>query len=87
MTVVLFRLNQIKDTLVKMLFLGNKSNPELWGIITVYFVQGILGLTRLAISFFLKEDLALNHTQISALTGIATLPWIIKPVFGFMSDS
>ncbi len=87
MTVALSRLNQIKDSLISTLLLGNKSTPELWGILTVYFVQGILGLARLAISFFLKDDLALTPAQMGALTGIAVLPWVIKPVFGFMSDS
>lgn len=87
MTVVLSRFSQIKDTFLNTLLLGNKSTPELWGILTVYFVQGILGLARLAVSFFLKEDLGLNPAQMSALTGIAALPWVIKPIFGFMSDS
>ncbi|XTZ12831.1 MAG: folate/biopterin family MFS transporter, partial [cyanobacterium endosymbiont of Rhopalodia inflata] len=87
MTVALSRFSQIKDTFLNTLLLGNKSTPELWGILTVYFVQGILGLARLAVSFFLKEDLGLNPAQMSALTGIAALPWVIKPIFGFMSDS
>ncbi|MGP0128539.1 MAG: folate/biopterin family MFS transporter [cyanobacterium endosymbiont of Rhopalodia musculus] len=87
MTIALPRLSQIKDTFVNTLLLGNESTPELWGILTVYFVQGILGLARLAISFFLKDDLGLTPVQMSALTGIAALPWVIKPVFGFMSDS
>ncbi|YAI82763.1 MAG: folate/biopterin family MFS transporter [cyanobacterium endosymbiont of Rhopalodia sterrenbergii] len=87
MIVALSRLSQIKDTLVNTLLLGNKSTPELWGILTVYFVQGILGLARLATSFFLKDDLGLNPAQMSALTGIAALPWVIKSVFGFISDS
>ncbi|XHU96582.1 MAG: folate/biopterin family MFS transporter [cyanobacterium endosymbiont of Rhopalodia gibba] len=87
MTVALSRFTQIKDTFLNTLLLGNKSTPELWGILTVYFVQGILGLARLAVSFFLKEDLGLNPAQMSALTGIAALPWVIKPIFGFMSDS
>ncbi|MGF1486965.1 MAG: folate/biopterin family MFS transporter [Prochloraceae cyanobacterium] len=69
----------------KILF-GNKPTPELFAILTVYFVQGILGLARLAISFFLKDDLGLTPAQVAALAGIAFLPWVIKPVFGFLSD-
>ena len=69
----------------KILF-GNKLTPELFAILTVYFVQGILGLARLAISFFLKDDLGLSPAQVAALAGIAFLPWIIKPIFGFLSD-
>lgn len=86
MTVAEFRLDQIKHTLTNTLLFGNKPTPELWGILAVYFVQGILGLARLAISFFLKDDLALTPAQMGALTGIAVLPWVIKPVFGFLSD-
>ncbi|WP_267383639.1 folate/biopterin family MFS transporter [Cyanobacterium sp. uoEpiScrs1] len=87
MIIALPRFSQIKNTLINALLLGNKSTPELWGILTVYFVQGILSLARLAISFFLKENLGLPPAQMSALTGIAALPWVIKPVFGFISDS
>jgi len=72
----------IKD---KILF-GNEPTPELFAILTVYFVQGILGLARLAVSFFLKDDLGLTPAEVAALTGISSLPWIIKPLFGFMSD-
>ncbi|BAZ44712.1 folate/biopterin transporter [Chondrocystis sp. NIES-4102] len=69
----------------KILF-GNQPTPELFAILTVYFVQGILGLARLAVSFFLKDDLGLTPAEVAALTGISSIPWIIKPLFGFMSD-
>lgn len=65
---------------------GYELNPELTAILSVYFVQGILGLARLAVSFFLKDELLLSPAQVSALLGIVSLPWIIKPVFGFISD-
>jgi folate/biopterin transporter len=45
-----------------------------------------LGLARLAVSFFLKDDLALSPAEVAALMGIAAIPWVIKPVFGFLSD-
>ncbi len=69
----------------KILF-GNKATPELLAILTIYFVQGILGLARLAVSFFLKDDLGLNPAQVAALMGVAAIPWVIKPVIGFLSD-
>ncbi len=68
------------------LLLGNDPNPELIAILLVYFVQGILGLARLAISFYLKDDLSLSPAEVAALMGIASLPWVVKPLFGFMSD-
>ncbi|MEH2203788.1 MAG: folate/biopterin family MFS transporter [Nostoc sp.] len=79
-------LSKVKDSLTQKLFLGNEPNAELIAILTVYFVQGILGLSRLAISFFLKDELLLSPVQVSALLGIVLLPWMIKPVFGFISD-
>lgn len=69
----------------KVLF-GNEPTPELTAILLVYFVQGILGLARLAVSFFLKDDLGLTPAQVSALMGVAALPWVVKPLFGFLSD-
>jgi len=77
---------QVKESLTKKLFLGYEPTPELIAILLVYFVQGILGLARLAVSFFLKDELGLSPAQVSALIGIVALPWIIKPVFGFVSD-
>jgi len=80
------RLGKFKQFLKDKIFFGNEPTPELIAILTVYFVQGILGLARLAISFFLKDDLSLTPAQVAALIGIAAIPWIIKPVFGFISD-
>ena len=71
--------------LTKILF-GQQPSRELFGILVVYAVQGILGISRLAVSFFLKDELGLSPAEVAALTGIAALPWAIKPVFGFISD-
>jgi len=68
------------------LFFGQDPTPELIAILLVYFVQGILGLSRLAVTFFLKDNLGLSPAETAALTGLAILPWTIKPVFGFLSD-
>ncbi len=75
-----------KKLLKEKILFGNEPTPELFAILTVYFVQGILGLARLAVSFFLKDDLGLTPAEVAALMGIASLPWIIKPLFGFISD-
>ena len=65
---------------------GQSVTPELIAILLVYFVQGILGLSQLAVSFFLKDEIGLSPSEVAALTGIAVLPWTIKPLFGFLSD-
>ncbi|PPT07695.1 Folate transporter 3 [Geitlerinema sp. FC II] len=79
-------IDRIKDTLKEKVLFGNEPTPELFAILLVYFVQGILGLARLAVSFFLKDDLGLSPAETSALLGIVALPWTIKPLFGFISD-
>lgn len=79
-------LSKVKDSVTEKIFLGHEPNAELIAILTVYFVQGILGLARLAVSFFLKDELMLSPAQVSAMLGIVALPWMIKPVFGFISD-
>ncbi|BAZ13163.1 hypothetical protein NIES4071_50020 [Calothrix sp. NIES-4071] len=80
-------LSKVKDSVKERIFFGNEPSAELIAILTVYFVQGILGLARLAVSFFLKDELRLSPAQVSVLMGIVALPWIIKPLFGFISDS
>ncbi|CAN8072108.1 unnamed protein product [Agarophyton chilense] len=66
---------------------GFDPSPELAAILTVYFVQGALGISRLAVSFFMKDTLGLSPAESAALSGAALLPWLIKPVYGFLSDS
>lgn len=70
----------------KRILLGNEPSSELIAILLVYFVQGILGLARLAVSFFLKDDLGMSPAQTSAIVGIIVLPWVLKPFFGLISD-
>jgi folate/biopterin transporter len=79
-------LTTIKDKLKNSILLGNEPTPELAAILLVYFVQGILGLARLAISFFLKDELGLSPAETAALVGVVVLPWTLKPLIGFTSD-
>uniref|UniRef100_A9T467 Biopterin transport-related protein BT1 n=1 Tax=Physcomitrium patens TaxID=3218 RepID=A9T467_PHYPA len=65
---------------------GVEMSPDTIAIAMVYFVQGILGLSRLAVSFFLKDELHLDPAETAFLTGISSLPWLIKPLYGFISD-
>ncbi len=52
----------------------------------VYFVQGALGLTSVAMPIFLKDDLGLSVSQIATLSAISMVPWVIKPLYGLLSD-
>ena len=67
--------------------LGNPPSWELFAILSIYFVQGILGLSRLAISFFLKDELGLSPAAMGALIGLGAVPWVIKPILGLLSDT
>lgn len=67
-------------------FLGIEPTPEIIAIMAIYFVEGALGLARLAQTFYLKDELHLGPAELSALTGLFTLPWTIKPIYGFLSD-
>ncbi|MGQ9838013.1 MAG: folate/biopterin family MFS transporter [Cyanobacteriota bacterium] len=66
---------------------GIHWTPELFGILLVYFVQGAVGLARLATSFYLKDTLGLSPAQVAALMGIAVIPWTLKPLYGLLSDT
>lgn len=57
-------------------------------IFFVYFTQGIRStMCSLGTSYYLNETLALPPAQSEALRGTAAIPWIIKPVYGMLSDS
>ncbi|KAJ4968390.1 hypothetical protein NE237_015091 [Protea cynaroides] len=66
---------------------GVDLSPDNIAVAMVYFVQGVLGLSRLAVSFYLKDDLHLDPAETAVLSGFSALPWLIKPLYGFISDS
>ncbi|KAG8373079.1 hypothetical protein BUALT_Bualt12G0133400 [Buddleja alternifolia] len=68
-------------------FFGVDLTADNIAIAMVYFVQGVLGLSRLAVSFYMKDDLHLDPAETAIITGISSLPWLVKPLYGFISDS
>jgi len=74
--------NVLRDKLL----LGVEPSPDVYAILIVYFVQGAIGLARLATTFYLKDDLHLSPAESAALTGIFSTPWLLKPLYGFLSD-
>ncbi|KAE8783348.1 folate-biopterin transporter 1, chloroplastic-like [Hordeum vulgare] len=66
---------------------GVDLSPDNVAVATVYFVQGVLGLSRLVVSFYLKDDLQLDPAETAVITGFSALPWLVKPLYGFISDS
>ncbi|CAL5226019.1 g8825 [Coccomyxa viridis] len=66
---------------------GLEPSPELIAISMVYFVQGILGLSRLGVSFMYKDEFHLEPASVAFLTSFAAFPWVVKPLYGFLSDT
>lgn len=67
--------------------LRNRSfDLELVAIAVIYFVQGAMTISQLAVSFFLKDDLGLSPAEVASMVGITMLPWTIKPLYGLISD-
>ncbi|EIE26997.1 Biopterin transport-related protein BT1 [Coccomyxa subellipsoidea C-169] len=57
--------------------------------LAVYMVFGFLDVWgRLPVNFFLKDDLHWSPSQqLEFWGGIKALPWVIKPVYGLLSDA
>ena len=66
---------------------GVGVTPEIAAIFLVYFVQGILGLSRLAKEFFVKDELGLDPAAASLVFTVSSIPWLVKPLWGFISDA
>src|SRR5271169_7088698 len=55
----------------------------------VYVVEGmgqIVGLISQPLNYYLKEALGWTPVQVTAFITIFNLPWIIKPIYGLVSD-
>lgn len=55
----------------------------------VYFAQGIgqySGLINQPLTFYLKDVLHMNASQITNYLAVLTIPWAIKPIYGLISD-
>jgi len=65
----------------------NFQFSELNLILTIAFIQGALDLYSLPIFYFYKDALKVTPATISFINGLCQLPWCIKPIFGFLSDS
>lgn len=53
----------------------------------IAFFQGLTGLSIIAFSFLMKDVLHFNPADSSRVNSLTYIPWMIKPVFGLISDS
>ena len=54
-----------------------------------YFAQSFAqlgGLIGQPLNFYLKEELGLSASAVSEYLAIASMPWVIKPLYGLVSD-
>jgi folate/biopterin transporter len=59
----------------------------LFVILVVAFVQGVISLADLSVSYLYKDDYHMSPAEVAVAQGITGLPWIIKPVWGMISDN
>jgi MFS family permease len=52
----------------------------------VYFAQGMWYIPNLPITFLLKDTFGLSAAQTATFFSITVIPWLIKPVYGLISD-
>lgn len=45
------------------------------------------GISMVALQFLYKDEFHLDPSNASFIDSISTIPWIIKPVWGYISDS
>lgn len=55
-------------------------------IAIVYFVQGSGGITAIASSLLLHEELHLDFYQMGLIGAVSVVPWSVKPLYGILSD-
>jgi len=64
-------------------------NRLLWFFALVYVVEGlgqVVGLISQPLNYYLKEVQGWTPVQITAFVTFFNLPWIIKPLYGLISD-
>ena len=52
----------------------------------VYFIQGALGISAVALPIYFRS-LGWSVAEITVISSLTSLPWILKVVYGFLSDS
>ena len=64
----------------------NKNKFHYAMIMAVAFAQGSMDLCSLSYFYIYFYDLGSPPSVLSLIQGFATLPWCIKPLFGYVSD-
>ena len=55
-------------------------------VVLVAFTQGSMDLCSLSYFYIYFYDLGCSPSTLSLIQGLTTLPWCLKPFFGYLSD-
>lgn len=66
---------------------GLPLTTDMTGIALAFFCEGFTHVSRLAIKFFVKDELTASPAVLDLIHAVHIVPWAIKPVYGFISDS
>ena len=62
------------------------SNTTFAVICFIALANGVLGLADLSMSYLYKDDFGMSPAAVSLANSLTGIPWIIKPLWGFISD-
>ena len=65
------------------------NKMKLQNTITIYlisFYSGLSFITNLTLSLFLKDNLHFQPYQMAYIRLMMSLPWILRPLYGILSD-
>ncbi len=65
--------------------LKSEKNQVAMLVAVVYFIQGALGISAIAVPVFFRR-LGWSISEITIISSIASLPWVLKVFYGFLSD-
>ena len=79
-------MNKIK----KMYFSSSTSNKYMKHIplLSFYLLLGFcFQFPSVAMRYWMMENVQVSPAQMSAIFGVVAIPWCLKPIYGFISDS
>jgi len=60
----------------------------MWALFTFYFLLGLcFQFPSVAMRFWLIDTVGVSPAQMAAIFGVVAIPWCLKPLYGFVSDS
>jgi folate/biopterin transporter len=65
---------------------SSKISRNKLAYLIISFNQGLASISELAVSYYYKDTLKIEPARLSQLMSIIALPWMIKPIFGLITD-